>query len=194
MTDTPDLDTTDPDAEISDFRPAALERADALRERALIPAYSGGSDEDWDLYRLAPDAPLPPYLLTALADAEFTGPEGPWPQFARTRAPLDWPSLIENHPGDLVADQTMLAANQGATWASIIEAYRVLQHRGGAPRLEVCLAVEPDGRIAVEPIALEAENEVEAAVIAAVDEVLVAGGRPPEALHDDDVLLWLLDA
>lgn len=109
---------------LAGFTPTALALADELCDNGLTPIYISGSVcGHGDTYELDPDAPLPDWFHSALADASLTAPEGPWPNWGRTSHPVDWPRLIADHPDVLVPDHDMLAVNGGATWDSIAEAF-----------------------------------------------------------------------
>lgn len=171
--------------ERSDYTPAALELADTLRDQALIQVSSAGrSCGHGDLYVLSPDAPLPDWLRAALVDAEFTAPEGPWPNWGRTNHPVDWPTLIADHPDVLIADQGMLDANFGGSWASIAEAFTLVRSVDPYSHIDVVLWVDDTGRITVEPSAFWAHADIPADIATRVDDILVAGGRADEALHN----------
>ncbi|MEU7769331.1 hypothetical protein AB0B25_30165 [Nocardia sp. NPDC049190] len=191
----------DPDEEWqlrAEFTPAAAELADALRSTALGTTegddYGCGHGATWM---------LPPHLLQvpgplahAIAGAELELPEGPWPEFGRTQHPINWPELIDTHPDQLTWNHAMLENNLGAGADAISTAYRVLATRGCRPYMDVCLWVDPDARISIEPLALyAAENTVDAELRDQVDEILVASGRPRDLLHHDEPGgYWYLEA
>jgi hypothetical protein len=128
-----------------------------LRLHGLVPIYREGYQCGYgDVYRLAASAPVPTLLHTVLTGAALFPPEGPWPEFARTEHPIDWPALLDKNPSALVPNHSMLAANFGPSWDSIARAYRLLATAQAGPVLDVCLWVEPDAEISVEPLTLQA--------------------------------------
>ncbi|MEU4345375.1 hypothetical protein AB0H00_29680 [Nocardia sp. NPDC023852] len=191
----------DPDAEWElrdDFTPAATELADALRSTALGTveggAYGCGHGATWLLPPHLLQVPSP--LARVIAGAELEPPEGPWPEFGRTQHPIDWPELIDTHQDQLTWNHAMLENNLGASAEAISTAYRILAAGGCRPYMDVCLWVDPDARIAVEPLALFAEGEtVDAELRGQVDEILVASGRPRDLLrHSEPGGYWCLEA
>ena len=94
---------------------------------------------------------MPDPLAQALSGVPLELPEGPWPDWARTEHPIDWPTLIDGDPEYLTWNDAMLEANMGAGADGIAATYRLLAARGLRPRIDVCLWVEPDARIPVEP-------------------------------------------
>ncbi|MEU7631708.1 hypothetical protein AB0C34_17220 [Nocardia sp. NPDC049220] len=191
----------DPDEEWelrADFTPAAAELADALRSTALGTVegdgYGCGHGATWLLPPHLLQVPAP--LAQAIAGVELGLPEGPWPEFGRTQCPIDWPELIDAHPDALTWNHAMLENNLGAGADAISTAYRILAARGCRPSMDVCLWVESDARIAIEPLALFADDTVVDVVLRGqVDEILVASGRPRNLLRDDEPGgYWCLEA
>ena len=171
--------------ERADYTPAALELADTLCDRALIQISSNGlSCGHGDEYIVSPDAPLPSWLHTALKGAIFTAPEGPWPNWGRTDHPIDWPTLIAAHPDTLMADQDMLDSNFGGSWASIAQAFTLVRSIDPYTHIDVVLWVSTTGMITVQPGAFWAHADIPASIAARVDDILVAGGRARDALHN----------
>lgn len=172
--------------ERADYTPAALQLADTLRDQALIQISTTGlSCGHGDIYVLSADAPLPDWLHRALAGAEFTAPEGPWPNWGRTDHPVDWPTLITTHPQTLTADQDMLDCNFGCSWASIAQAITLVRSIDPHTHIDVCFWVDETGRITIEPIGFWAHTDLPADIATRVDDILVAGGRERDALHND---------
>ncbi|GGL46967.1 hypothetical protein [Nocardia jinanensis] len=181
---------------LPEFTPEAASKADALRIAAIEGA-EGGYACGHDAVYLLPDellAELPDPLAWALSGVELQPPEGPWPEWARTTHPVNWPYLIRTHPEEMTWNYAMLENNFGAAPAAIADAYQLLATNGARPYLEVCLWVDPDGRIAVEPLALNARTLVEVGLLDQVDDILVAGGRPRELLRDEEEAFWSLIA
>ncbi|OBB34534.1 hypothetical protein [Nocardia sp. 852002-51244_SCH5132740] len=180
------------------FSPPALERADELRGAALGSA--AGSEYrcgHGSTYQLSADLPLPQCLSRALSGVQLEAPEGPWPEFGRTEHPIDWPTLIELHPAELTWNYAMLDCNYGADPAAISAAYRLLVTRGHRPWFDVCLWVDPDARIAVEPLALftATDDDLDPDLADRIDDILVDGGRPRQRLrYDEGPGYWQLDA
>lgn len=173
--------------ERSDYTPTALELADTLVERGLVHISTGGlSCGHGDNYVVSPDAPLPTWLHAILEGVVFTAPEGPWPNWGRTDHPIDWPGLITEHPHTLAAEQDMLDSNFGGTWASIAEAFTLVRSIDPLTHIDVFLWVSPTGLITVQPMGFWAHSDIPAPTAAQVDNILVAGGRERDALHDDD--------
>ncbi|MFI1460812.1 hypothetical protein [Nocardia carnea] len=54
---------------------------------------------------------MPGPMALALAGVPLKPPEGPWPDWARTDHPTDWPALIDADPDHLMWDQGILEAN-----------------------------------------------------------------------------------
>lgn len=168
-----------------EFTPEALRLADHLYDEGLITTYCGGREcGHGDRYALSPAANLPSWLHAALRDAVLTGPEGPWPNWARTSHPVDWPTLVDRHPDTLVPDHDMLEHNQGATWSAIVEAFTLLRSVDPNAAVDVFLWVSTDGRILVEPMWIGTTFDVPATLATAVDRILTASGRPGEYIHD----------
>lgn len=169
------------------FSDRARELADILRDGLELVDTDGRACGHGDVCRLDPDVPLPAWLHTALAGARFTPPEGPWPNFARTASPVNWPALIQDHTDWLVPDHDMLEGNYGARWPGITASYALLAEQGHHPTLDVALWVLGDGQISVEPLTLVVTvlGAVSAATVGEIDDLLVAAGREREALHED---------
>ncbi|MEU4345414.1 hypothetical protein AB0H00_29885 [Nocardia sp. NPDC023852] len=190
----------DPDEEWElrgEFAPEAAWLADTLRSTALGTAQgSAFGCGHGNTYRLPTDLPVPLWVARILAGVQLEAPEGPWPEFGRTEDPLDWPALIDACPGELTWNRGMLENNLGASAEAISTAYRFLHARGCRPYMDVCLWLDPDARIAVEPLALFAEGEtVDAELRGQVDEILVASGRPRDLLrHREPGGYWCLEA
>lgn len=167
------------------FTGQALRRADHLRAEALIQtATDGRACGHGDRYVLSPDAQLPDWLHNALAGAVLTAPEGPWPNWARTCAAVDWPTLVNAHPDVLAPDRDMLDGNNGATWEAIAAAFALLRAVDPGAQMDVFFWVGTDGRVLIEPDWIGTTFDVPAEVAAAVDDLLVAGGRRRNAIHD----------
>lgn len=138
---------------------------------------------------------MPEPLARALTGVRLGVPEDPWPNWARIQHPINWPALITANPAALVWCDGMLEANTGATSAAITDAYQLLDTHGLRPYLEVLLWVEPDGRTGVEPTYLATDSDIAPELNRRVDDILVAGGRPRDRLHDaDDLAFWLVEA
>ncbi|MEU1986149.1 hypothetical protein [Nocardia sp. NPDC019395] len=181
---------------LPEFTPEAASIADALRIAAIEGA-EGGYACGHDAVYLLPDellAKLPDPLAWALSGVELQPPEGPWPEWARTTHTVNWPHLIRTHPEEMTWNYAMLENNLGAKPSAIADAYRLLATHGCRPYLEVCLWVDPDGRIAVEPLALNVRTLVEVGLLDQVDNILVDSGRPRELLRDEDEAFWSLIA
>ncbi|WP_028479122.1 hypothetical protein [Nocardia sp. CNY236] len=179
------------------YGPRAVMWADTLRVAAFGGATGGEPCGHGAGFRLPTELLLemPGPLALALTDAQLGMPEGPWPEWARTEHPIDWPTLIADDPEHLTWNHGMLAANLGATGDSVAAAYRLLHDHDLHPYMDVCLWLAPDGRFSVEPLALFTVHEVDPELRREVDDILVAGGRPRDRLRDDDEPgSWTLDA
>lgn len=167
------------------FTSRALDLADHLCDEALILASTEGQAcGHGDRYVLSPDAQLPDWLHNALAGAVLTAPEGPWPNWARTCAAVDWPTLINAHPDVLAPDRDMLEYNDGATWEAIAEAFALLRTVDQGAHMDVFFWVGTDGRVLVEPGWIGTTIDVPTDVAATVDDLLVASGRPRHYIHN----------
>lgn len=161
------------------FTPDGLARADALRRHG----------------RTALSATNLPWLHTELSGVDFSGPEGPWPNWGRTGAPIDWPALIAAHPGDLAPEDTA-ALTESASWESIVEAFTLARSADPRAALDVCLWVDIDGTVLVEAAFLFTSRQIPTSAADAISHALVAGGRPRDLLHlDDDHVgeVWMLN-
>lgn len=170
--------------------------ADALRIAAFGGAEGGAQCGHGARYLLPVELLLemPGPLAAALAGVPLEPPEGPWPNWARTDHPIDWPALITKDPDHLTWDQGMLEANMGASGDGITAAYRLLDAHGLDPYMDVCLWFELDGRITVEPTAMWSEPG-DLALSRQVDDILVYSGRPRDLLrHEEAPWFWRLDA
>ena len=108
---------------------------------------------------------------------------------------MDWPALIDEHPGWLVVDQNSLDAGAGAQWSGIVAAYRSLAVDGYRPYFDADLGVSEDGRISVDPMGLLVDH-VPLDIVIEVDELLIAAGRRREDLHylnEDTEHCWTLN-
>ncbi len=161
------------------FTDAARHLADTLRADGLVRMRRDGCGP---YCSLAPHAPLPAWLHTALVGTHFGQPERGWPNFARSGSPVDWPALIGAHPDWLVVDQNSLDTGAGAQWSGIAAAYRSLAVDGYRPYFDADLGVSEDGRISVDPMGLLVDD-VPLDIVVEVDELLVAAGRRREDLH-----------
>lgn len=188
----------------------ARERADALADGALmhedgvpqcvchsldgwVPAEEC-SYSYWQRYRLRPDAPLPAVLHQRLAQAKFTPPEGPWPQFAATLSPIDWPALVRELPDLLAVVPCAGERNHPAdakAWAAVCDAYEAVAQAGHRPRLWVDLWASPADVVELTLNTLDIDVEVTTSAaptadeetIAAVEAILTAGGFSSSGLH-----------
>src|SRR5690606_7516152 len=177
------------------FPREAVRWADALRIVAFGDASGGescGHNAGFELpVELLLEMPGP--LALALTGARLWLPEGPWPEWARTEHPIDWPALIAEDPDHLTWNQGMLDANLGATGDGIATAYRLLDEHGLHPYMDVCLWIELDGRFSVEPLAMWSDPG-ERELSRQVDEILVTSGRPRDRLRDDEgPWFWMMD-
>lgn len=171
--------------ERSDYTPAARELADTLRDRGLLQVSTTGlSCGHGDDYIVEPDAPLPSWLHTVLKGVVFTAPEGPWPNWGRTDHPINWPALLEAHPDTLAAEQDMLDWNEAGSWESIAHAFTLLRSIDPDSHIDVFLWVSTTGLITIEPTGFWAHSDIPADVASQVDDILVAGGRDRDSLHD----------
>ncbi|WP_416567326.1 hypothetical protein [Nocardia testacea] len=171
--------------------------ADALRVAAFGGAEGGGSCGHGARFLLPVELLLemPGPLATALAGVPLELPEGPWPNWARTDHPIDWPALITADPEHLTWSHEMLAANMGASGDGVAAAYRLLDAYELDPRIDAILWLEVDGRFSVEPAGLFADSAIDPALTRQVDDILVDGGRPRDRLHEGrESGFWLLDA
>lgn len=171
----------------NEFSPAARARADHLCDAGLDFVSSDGTVcGHFDRYVLSPDAPVPHWFRAAMNRAALTAPEGPWPNWGRTCHAIDWATLVALHPDEIAPEQNMLDWNLGGTWDSIAAALRVALAADPNTETDVNFWVDEQGRITVEPMGIYCSFDLPAAVAAQIDELLIAGGRDPRLLHDDD--------
>ncbi len=169
----------------SNFTPFALARADQLFESGLLLMSSDSREcGHGDRFVLAPDAELPQWFHQALAGAVLTGSEGGWPNWGRTCAPVDWPTLIDQHPDTLAPDHGMLESNEGASWEAIATAFGLLRAVDPKAAMDVSFWVDEQGRVLIDPMWICTTFEVPPELAASVDDLLVASGRPRRYIHD----------
>ncbi|MFV8161390.1 hypothetical protein ACNQVK_04615 [Mycobacterium sp. 134] len=133
-------------------------RIDQLRESLIVAADPAGHCGPTAV-RLSPDADVPCWLRTALADAELTQAEGPWPGWARCWSGVDWPGLVAEHPDDIGVDEYSLTSNTGVDWSTLAAFWQWLLGRSIEASLDVELGVDVDdapGRVELFLYALEA--------------------------------------
>lgn len=128
------------------------------------------------------DAPLPE-SLRSLAGARAGFPDTGFPHWATLLGPVDWPTLLDSP--DLVIEEDELADNEGATWASIMEAFRYLTMLGRPVAIEAILSTDAQSRVAVFPIAITVPA-CEPHEYAVVAEILERGGRDRATLGTKD--------
>lgn len=168
----------------SRFEIRAVARADTLR--------FNGIEEG----RLATDAPLPNWLHAELRNARLYHAEGPWPEFTRTQHPVDWPTLLDQHPGFLALDEN-LEHNAAVPWPDVQNAFRTLQQAGHTPWRDAVLSVNVFDQVAIfytnlgviDPANLHPDTTT------TIDTLLLGAGRPADALHDsttEDPFYWRL--
>ncbi|MET8800488.1 hypothetical protein ABZV91_29355 [Nocardia sp. NPDC004568] len=172
--------------------------ADALRVAAFGSAAGGSSCGHGAKFLLPVQLlmEMPGPLALALAGVLLEPPEGPWPDWARTDHPIDWPALIAGDPDHLTWDHGMLAANMGASGDGVTAAYRLLDDHGLNPYMDVCLWIQPDGRFSAEPTTMWSEPS-DLKLSRQVDDILVASGRPRKWLRYEDQeapWFWRLNA
>lgn len=168
----------------SDFTAFALARADQLFESGLLQISSDGREcGHGDQYVLAPDAELPQWFHQALAGAVLTGSEGGWPNWGRTCAPVDWPTLIDQHQDTLAPDHGALDYNEGASWEAIATAFRLLRTADPNAAMDVSFWVDEQGRL-IDPMWIGTTFDIAPELAASVDDLLVASGRPRRYIHD----------
>lgn len=133
----------------------ASRTADRLRERGLeLVSTQSLTCGHGDTYRVRAEAPLPRWLHDALGGHQLTAPEGPWPNWGRTDAPIDWPTLVFDHPDELLVDHNNLAHNGYPTWKAITVAWARLDMEQQQPRLDIDLYVSEDNKIQIWPCGL----------------------------------------
>lgn len=122
---------------ISSFTTEARHLADQVT--GMAPTYD--EDRNFPLE----DSPLPQWFKGVLAGAEILGKEGPWPQFGRTNAAINWSTLIAEHPGELrymVDDMNCTPQLCDALWSWAAE-------EGFKAEFDVDFHIEPDGAIGI---------------------------------------------
>ena len=80
----------------------------------------------------------------------------------------------------------MLEYNCGASWESIATAFQMTRSVDPSACMDVNFWVAYDGRITVEPYRIFTSREVSETVASSIDHTLIAGGRDPLDLHDDE--------
>lgn len=103
------------------------------------------------------DADVPDWLREATAGQLV--PSGfPSLSLAMVWDPVDWPTLIEAHPGDL----RLLGEGVNSTyvpWEVISTAYRAIESAGRTPSLHVLLEIDFDGALSLEPGSLKYKGD-----------------------------------
>ena len=108
-----------------------------------------------DHYVVKQASALPQWLKGALAGVCLRASECGWPGLARTWDPVDWPTLIQDHP-DLLRP---LVKEEKASWPAICRAYRLLQQRGYPTQLDVDILIDDaEPRLLIWPTMLYAEG------------------------------------
>lgn len=129
--------------------PALVDRIDRLRDSLAVVDASG--DCGPAAVKLSPDTQIPDWLRSVLSQAELTEAEGPWPGWARCWSGVDWPHLINEHPGSICVDEYSLTHNNpGLTWSTVVEFWNVLRAKNLHAALDVELSINVDdapGRI-----------------------------------------------
>lgn len=175
--------------EIPTFDPWATDRAEYLRDTALVPRdpddpscglqLSNADDHPEDL---AQRYYLPDWFIGATAAVEFNAPEAPVVEnWACTYSSFDWPTLIEAHP-DVLAVLISGADNPTASrqWDAIVEAFRLLRSQDPDAYLYVYLWVSPlDGdQIAINPVELWTSRQIDTDLEHQVDTILTTAQFP----------------
>lgn len=104
-------------------------------KRQIEWSVNSGSPQSGTFTEMAPG--VPEWLRTATAGI-LRRPESPKLQLARVWDPLDWPTLLEEHPEEL---HPCLPGPRSLRWNGIAHAYRLLQIAGYQPYLDVDLDV-----------------------------------------------------
>lgn len=65
-----------------------------------------------------------------------------------------WPSLLAAHPGEVAVPTGDAAARRQATWPEIAEASETIEAAGRTAYLDVCLEIDQDGGLLLEPNAV----------------------------------------
>ncbi|KAA0922051.1 hypothetical protein [Rhodococcus sp. ANT_H53B] len=73
---------------------------------------------------------------------------------AWANAPIPWPSLLAAHPGEVAVPTGDAAARRQATWPEIAEASETIEAAGRTAYLDVCLEIDQDGGLLLEPNAV----------------------------------------
>ena len=181
------------------YTTAALARADRLLagDALVLVKHAGNHCGNGDRYELATDAPLPQWLCIALQAAELSRLDVYFPTFLRCEGPLNWPTLVRQHPEELVVAEELLAANDASNWAGIAESHAYLLKRGHQPVFDVMLAVDELDRISLEPMGLWTRDPVREADpdVVRVDEILTGAGGYAERfalVNESGERWWLL--
>jgi hypothetical protein len=87
---------------------------------------------------------LPTWLFAELQAADLTEAEGPWPSWARTSSPIDWPTLVAAHPDEIGVDEDSLLRNTGRRSAEVAECWRWLVTNNVPAGFDVELLVDVD--------------------------------------------------
>lgn len=160
------------------FTPQALALADALR--------SGGIATTEGYLRR--EVPLPGWFHAALGGAALDlGSPYDWPEWGRCYADVDWFTLVENHPGELVIE----TGPEDASWDGIRTAATLLTGHGHTWFLDMWLSVTTTGALGAAPVLLVCRTDhIDAALSARVADILSAAGRPRRLLNRSGEPWW----
>ncbi|WP_067722884.1 hypothetical protein [Nocardia yamanashiensis] len=126
---------------LAQWSPAAHTRFDALTDAIDDGTFTTGAD-------------VPDWLRTATAGL-LMFPEAGGLQLARVYDPVDWPTLLDQHPGEVtvgIGDTGYGPAE--LTWDMVVAAYRALETAGYTPCLDVDLALDYDATLQIQPTIL----------------------------------------
>lgn len=163
------------------WSPAAHERFDALKEAIQwqwVHANHG-------IGTFTSDADLPDWFREATA-GHLLLPESPSLCLGRVWEPINWPTLIAEHPGDLSVLVSTGWTQEHLTWDILVAAFRMIEAAGLTAFFDTNLEIDMDGALALLPCGIGAAGIGEhPELVAAITAVL--GG-----IELDSHGFWLL--
>lgn len=134
-----------------------------------------GKEIEWDLVdrhlagTFTKDADVPDWLREATA-GHLLRPESPSLSVARIWDPIAWPTLLEQHPGELPVLVDGGWTQPQITWDLIVDVYRMVETAGFDVCLDVDLEVDVGGpQLLPQSICIDAHNpEIEERISAAL--------------------------
>jgi hypothetical protein len=144
-------------------------------------------------HQITNETPWPTWLLDHLRGSTSLAPLGPSPYFAYIYAPVSWPTLLDQHPDEIAADDDR-ERDSAPSWLAIARAFSVLDDAGASPYLCVELSLHDSGRLQVFPTGLVSPaRNLAGDVRALVRDTLKASDstRPARHLHQQrDPVAW----